>query len=107
MIRNRFILHPRLGVIAMALEPLDCPLHTLFKSNLCFPAHQVFRSLYIEASAGLAVGFGGVPFDFVCDCVFACETGELGDHVDQVFDRDLHVGSQVDRGWVVHLLGCG
>ncbi len=55
----------------------------------------------------MAVGFGGVPLDFLFDGFFGGEAGEFGDEVDEVFDGDFHVGPEVDGGWVVHLFGGG
>ena len=89
----------------MALEPFDRPLHAFFESDLRFPVYQLFRPGNIEASAWLAVGLCRVPFDFVGDGVLVGKPCELGDHVNEILDRDLHVRSEVDRGWVVDLLG--
>ncbi len=57
------------------------------------------RPAGVDAAAGLTVGLGRVPADL------AVEPGGVGDELDQVPDRQLLVGAEVDRLGAVVALG--
>src|ERR1043165_3238312 len=81
--------------IPVRTEPVDGSLEPFFKSDLGLEAYDLLGLLGIEAAPRLAVGLGRIPLDA------ALEPGELHDQLDQVLDRDFHVGAEVERIGVI------
>src|SRR5690606_38105374 len=64
-----------------------------------FESEFLLGALGVEAAAGLAVGFGGVPAEFTV------EAAEAADGLGEVLDRDLHAGTEIDRLGAVVAVG--
>lgn len=65
-------------------------MEALFEGGLGGEVEGLLGSGGVEAAAGLAVGFGGVPVDL------ACVAAELGDQFGEVADGDFAAGAEVD-----------
>ena len=72
---------------------------SLFETDLCLPIKKLPRSLGVQTPPWLAVRLGRIPTDLTF------ETGQTSDQFDQILDRDLAAGAQIDRGGVVHHFG--
>ena len=78
-------------VVKVRFEPGDCFPEAVFQGGAGGETDGVAGAADIEAAAGLAVGFGGVPDDL------AFEPAEAGDEFGQILDGDLAAAAEIHR----------
>ena len=81
------------------LAPVDRPPKPVLEWRSSLEPEQLARSAGVQRTSRLAVRLGGVPADL------ALEPGRLDDQLDELPDRDLPPGAEVDRLRAVVALG--